>query len=170
MAAPKKGGFRLVSDYRAVNKQIEKVPGVMPNQEVEMADLRGAACFGKLDILHGYWQLPLAAKAQKVLTIATPKGLFTPMHVPQGVLNATSYFQGVMTELLAGLSCKVWIDSIVSWGNDEDDLLNTLDKILCCLMDLGLFIAAHKCLFFDTEISWCGKVYSGDRCFTIGSV
>ena len=32
MAAPKKGGFRLVSDYRAVNKQIEKVPGVVPNR------------------------------------------------------------------------------------------------------------------------------------------
>ena len=36
MDAPQKGGFRLVSDYRAVNKQIKKVPGVMPNQEAEM--------------------------------------------------------------------------------------------------------------------------------------
>ena len=54
MAAPKKGGFHLVSDYRAVNKKIEKAPGVMPNQEAEMADLQGAACFGKLDTLQGY--------------------------------------------------------------------------------------------------------------------
>ena len=53
MAAPKKGGFRLVSDYRAVNMQIEKVPRVIPNQKVEMADLRWATCFGKLDILQG---------------------------------------------------------------------------------------------------------------------
>ena len=34
-----------MSDYRAVNKQIEKVPGVMPNQEAEMADLRGGDMF-----------------------------------------------------------------------------------------------------------------------------
>ena len=54
MAAPKKGGFRLVSDYRAVDKQIEEIPGVMPNQEAEMADLRGATYFGKLDTLQGY--------------------------------------------------------------------------------------------------------------------
>ena len=54
MAEPKKGGFCLVSDYRAVNRQIEKVLGVMPNQEVEMADLRRATCFGKLDMLQGY--------------------------------------------------------------------------------------------------------------------
>ena len=51
----------------------------------------------------------------------------------------------------------------MSWGADEDDLLNTLDKILGRLEDAGLFAAAHKCLFFKTEISWCGKVYSGGQ-------
>ena len=44
MAAPKRGGFRLVSDYHEVS-------GVMPNQEAEMADLQGATCFGKLERL-----------------------------------------------------------------------------------------------------------------------
>ena len=98
--------------------------------------------------------MPLAAEAQKVFTIATPEGLFTPTCVLQGVLNATACFQGVMTELLAGLNCKVWVDDIVWWGADEDDLLNTLDRILGRLEDGGLFTAAHKCLFFDTEIAW----------------
>ena len=51
MTAPKKRYFLFVIDYLAVNKQIEKVPGVMPNQEAEMADLRGATCFGKLKML-----------------------------------------------------------------------------------------------------------------------
>ena len=32
MGALKKGGIRLVSDYRAVNKHIEKLLGVMPNK------------------------------------------------------------------------------------------------------------------------------------------
>ena len=162
-----------MSDCRAVNKQIEKVSGVMPNQEEEMADLRGATCFGKLDMLQGCWQMPLAAEAQEVFTIATPEDLFTPTCVLQGVLNATAHFQGVMTALLAGLNCKVWVDDIMWWGADEDNFLNTLDKILGRLKDAGLLAAAHKCLFFDTEILWCGKVYSGgrrDRCFTTGSV
>ena len=50
MAAPKKGGLCSVIDYSMVNKQIEKVPGVMPNQE-EMADSRELTCFEKLDML-----------------------------------------------------------------------------------------------------------------------
>ena len=46
---------------------------------------------------------------------------------------------------------------------DEDNLLNTLYKVLDRSEDAGLFAAAHKCLFFDTEILWCGNVYSGEQ-------
>ena len=63
-----------------------------------------------------------------------------------------------MTELLAGLNFKVRIDDIVLWEADEDNLFNTLDKILGRLKDAGLLAAAREYLFFDTEILWCGKV------------
>ena len=43
---------------------------------------------------------------------------------------------------------------------DGDDSLNILDKILGRPEDAGLFAVARKCLFFDTKILWCGKVYS----------
>ena len=48
MAVPKKDSFRLVSDYKAVNEQVEKSPGVMPNQEADMVDLLSARFFGCL--------------------------------------------------------------------------------------------------------------------------
>ena len=68
----------LVSDYNAVNEQVEKSPGVMPNQEADMVDLLSAHFFGKLDLLQGYWQMPLAEEAREIFTITTPLGLFTP--------------------------------------------------------------------------------------------
>ncbi|CAM9457978.1 unnamed protein product [Sphacelaria rigidula] len=46
--------FCLVSDYQAVNAQVEESPGVMPSQE-DMRELLGAQCFGKLDLFHRYW-------------------------------------------------------------------------------------------------------------------
>ena len=161
MAVPKKGGFRFVSDYRAVNSQIEKVPVVMPNQEADRTRLKVACVFGKLDMLQGYWQCPLSEEAQEVFTIATPAGLYTPLRVPQGVLNATGYFQAVLSQLLDGLDCEVWVDDVVFWGKSATELMDTLDEILGRLEDAGLFVAAHKCTFFDTSIHWCGKVYSG---------
>ena len=86
MALPKKSGtskpqFRLVSDYRPVNAEVEQVPAVMPNQEASMARLSAAKYYGSLDMLQGYWHLPLAPDAQELFTIATPEGLFTPTPV-----------------------------------------------------------------------------------------
>ena len=62
MAVPKRDVFRLVSDYQTVNGQIEQSPGVMPSKE-DMEELLGAKCFGKLDLLQGFWQTPLAPDA-----------------------------------------------------------------------------------------------------------
>ena len=95
-----------------------------------MVDLLSARCFGKLDLLQGYWQMPLADEAQEIFTITTPFGMFTPKRVPQGVLNATSYFQGVMMDLLEGLKCKIWVDDVFFFADTEDELLDTLDEIL----------------------------------------
>ena len=128
-----------------------------------MVDLLSARFFGKLDLLQGYWQMPLAEEAREIFTITTPLGLFTPTRVPQGVLNATAYFQGVMTELLVGIKCKIWVDDVFFYADTEYELLDTLDEILARLESVGLFAAAHKCTFFSREIVWCGKVYSQGR-------
>lgn len=74
----------------------------MPNQEAEMQRMGQATCYGSLDMLQGYWQMPVAPKSQAFFTIAGPGGLFTPTRVPKGMLNATSYFQVTMTTLLEG--------------------------------------------------------------------
>ena len=109
-----------------------------------MVDLLSARFFGKLDLLQGYWQMPLVKEARGNLTITTQLGLFTPRHVPQGVLNATAYFQGVMTELLVGIKCKIWVDDVFFYADNEDELVDTLDEILARLESVGLFAVTHK--------------------------
>ena len=64
MPVPKRDTFRLVSDYQAVNSQVEQSPGVMPNQE-DMRELLGAKCFGKLDLLQAYWQCPWLRRSKR---------------------------------------------------------------------------------------------------------
>ena len=65
-----------------------------------------------------------------------------------------------MTSVLKDLNGLVWVDDVIYWGHDVEDLLQTLELILGRLEEVGLFAAAHKCVFFDTSIAWCGKVYS----------
>ena len=92
--------------------------------------------------------------AEEIFTITTPLGLFTPTRVPQAVLNATANFQGVMTELLVGIKCNIWVDDVFVYADTEDELLDTLDEILARLESVGSFAAAHKCTFFSREIVW----------------
>ena len=54
---------------------------------------------------------------------------------------------------------RVWVDDVIYWELDETDVLNALDLILERLEEVGLYAAAHKCTFFETSITWCGKVY-----------
>ena len=159
--------FRLVRDFRAANQQVEKVPGMILNKEASMAKLSEARFYGSLDLLQGYWQCPLAPNAQKIFTIATPGGLYTPTRVPEGSLNVTSYFQETFTRVLEGLECMVWVDDVLFGGLDETDLVNTQDLILERLEEVGLYVAAHKCTFFETGIVWCGKVCSQGKSSTI---
>ena len=67
----------MVNDVRPANQQVEKVPGVMLNQEASMAKLSEAGFYGSLDLLQDYWKCPLAPDAQEIITIATPGGLYT---------------------------------------------------------------------------------------------
>ena len=57
----------------------------------------------------------------------------------------------------------IWVDGVIYWGLDETDLFNTLELILKRLEEVGLYAAAHKCTFFETNITWCGKVHSRGR-------
>ena len=38
-------------------------------------------------------------------------------------------FQGVMTEFLVGIKCKIWVDGVFFYTDSEDELLGTLDDI-----------------------------------------
>ena len=103
----------------------------------------------------------MAPEAQEVFTIVTPYGLFTLTRVPQGVLTQCDLiFQGVMTDLLRGLDCKVWVDDVFYFADDEISLLCLLDEILGRMESVGLFVAAHEGTFFARGLVWCGKVYS----------
>ncbi|CAN0360871.1 unnamed protein product, partial [Scytosiphon promiscuus] len=84
MATPRRDTSRLVNDYQAVNSHVEQSPGVMPSHK-KMGGLPGEKYFGKLDLLQGYWQMPLAPEAQEIFSIATLEGLFTPTRGSQGV-------------------------------------------------------------------------------------
>ena len=136
----------------------------MRNPEIEGEKCVGAVAFCTMDCLQGYWQCPLAEEAREYFTFVTKDGLFTPTRVPQGVMNATSYFQGMMMEVLGNLvgrACLIHVDDVKVIGRSVEELIVNLRAVLLRCMESGLFLAAHKLVLFAKEVKWCGKLYSG---------
>lgn len=98
----------LMSDYRAINVTIEQATMLMPNLETLARLFDGAHALCTLDLLQEYWKTPLSPEVQALLTMVMSDGLNTPRRVPQGVLNAIPYSQGVMRDVLDELRGSVW--------------------------------------------------------------
>ena len=65
LLVPKKdGGWRLVVDYRKLNSQM--VSHRLPMQVINdaLVQLGGAQIFSALDLLSGYWQVPLTEESK----------------------------------------------------------------------------------------------------------
>lgn len=101
---------KLVSHFRAVDAMMKKAAMPMPNPEAPAMLFAGTHAFFKLDMLRGYWQMPLSQEAQLLFTTARCGGLCMPRRVMQIVLNMTVYLQGVMRDMLDGLLMRNLLD------------------------------------------------------------
>lgn len=139
----------------------------MPMRNLEETGRRmaGASVFCTLGLLQADWQMPLDQTAQEGVTMTTARGVYTPTRAPQGVLNAESYFQGAMGDVLQGLLgnfCEVCVDDIGIWALDWQEQMQWLRMVLTRLKARGTYAAALKVRLFRREMTWCGKNYSGD--------
>ena len=117
-----------------------------------------------MDCLQGYWQCPLLKETREYFTFVTGDGLFTTTRVLQGVMNATSYFQGMMIEVLGNSverACLVYVDDVNVIGRSVEELIVNLRAVLLRFMERGLSLAAYKRILFAKEIKWYSKLYSG---------
>lgn len=164
MALPKMDTFRMFIDYPAATKQTEPVPAPMALLKLVDELFTGLQAFRTLGLLQGYWQCHLAVEAQEQFTTVTNKGLFTPIRVPQGVLNATACLQGMMTSVLGGLIEHVYVvyfDDVLLWAPGECKQLARLKLVLERRVAVGMFAAVHKTVCYAQTVHWCGKIYLG---------
>ena len=68
--------LRFCIDYRRLNEQADLDAYLMPRIEELIDRLGGAQYLTTIDIVRGYWQVPMADKAMELKAFVTPYGLF----------------------------------------------------------------------------------------------
>ena len=91
------GEYRVCGDYKAtVNPNLDTTVYPLPTIEDCLSEMVGGKLFTKLDIKQAYNNLKLRESDQKIVTVNTHKGLFTPVRLPYGVSSAGAIFQRKM--------------------------------------------------------------------------
>jgi hypothetical protein len=155
-----KGGYRMTIDVRYPNSQIIPIAGVMPMFETELAKLSGCRYFSTLDALKGYWQFPLAEESQEIMSFQTDTTVYTPTRLIQGGTDSVFAFQNGMREVLGDLlskCCSVWIDDILQYGKDSDELIENLEAIFERVEKSCVFLNPDKSELCMESVTWCGR-------------
>jgi hypothetical protein len=136
----------------------------MQHQEAEMADVEGSECFFGVNFFRFYWQCDMDEESRQYFSIVTPKGIWTPLRVLMGATDAVVYCQQAVEQVLAPLlnrGVKVWLDDVLGYARNEEELLDRLELVFKRCMQYGIKMHPSKCDFFLKEVKWCGCVISG---------
>ncbi|KAL1249464.1 hypothetical protein QQF64_020469 [Cirrhinus molitorella] len=97
------GSVRFCMDYRRVNAVTVPDSYPLPRME-DCVDSIGSAKFvSKLDLLKGYWQVPLTQRASDISAFVTPDCFMQYNVMAFGMRNAPATFQRLIQTVLAGV-------------------------------------------------------------------
>ena len=123
-----KARFRMTVDMRPVNAATEPIAWPTPHIESEVYDFKGSTCYGTVDLVSGYWQLPLEESSQAAHSIITPDGIYSPTRTQRGAVNSVENFQSKVEPLFHEMrdSLKAWLDDFIVHCVGESTLLKRL--------------------------------------------
>jgi hypothetical protein len=136
------GGYRMVIDYRLLNKKVVFDAFPMPSFQHAFANFQGAKVFSILDLNSAYYQIPLSAKSHNVTAICTPFGLFEFTKLPMGISVACQVLSRVVDSLFGDLKHSYvynFMDDLLVYSRSMEEHLGHLREVFHRLEKAGRF-------------------------------
>jgi hypothetical protein len=144
LVVPKQGEekWRLVVDFRRLNKRIAGDTYPLPHIEDLLAQTAKANIFSKIDLVSGFHQIPVHADDQQYLAFTAIDDSYTFKYVPFGLNIAPALFTRALDNALR--KCKkftsVYVDDILIFSKDINEHEEHLEQ---CSKPLGQRIFAY---------------------------
>lgn len=159
MSAVPKGinDFRLVINMIGPNRAIKRRFYKMPTLDEIKVKLFGARYFTKLDLTNAFYHIMLAKKSREMTTFLSPSGMYRFKRLVFGVNCAPEMFQQTMEDILRGISgVIVYIDDLLIYAKEPQELERTTDLVLSALKSNNLTINEGKCEYRKTKLEFLG--------------
>lgn len=157
--------WRLVIDYRRLNKNLipDKFP--LPRIDDVLDSLGNAIYFSTLDLSSGFHQIPLDKNSREFTAFSTTSGHYHFKRLPFGLNIGSNSFQRMINLALSGLTpdiCFIYLDDIIVIGNSPQNHLQNLTKVFQRLRETNLKLNPPKCNFLKKEIQFLGHTITKD--------
>ena len=149
--------YRMCTDFRKVNSLTKADNFPIPRIDDCIDKVGHAKYVTKIDLLKGFWQVPLTDKAKEVSAFVTPNGLYQYKVMPFGMRNSPATFQRLMNMVTSGLQgCDVYIDDAILRANEWSDHLQVIRDFFDRLTEAKLTINLTKSEFFHACVTFLG--------------
>ena len=151
------GTFRLCTDFRKVNSVTVADNYPLPRIEDCVEKVGQAKYISKIDLLKGYYQVPLTERAKKISAFVTNEGFHQYRVMAFGMCNASATFQRLANKLIQGLDgCAVYIDDLIVFSNTWPEHVQRLESLFNRLKAANLTTNLAKSEFGKSSLEYLG--------------
>ncbi len=146
-----------------MNKITKRDVYPLPRISDLLDSLGKAKFFTCLDLVSGYWQIPVHPADKEKTAFVSFAGLFQFRVMPFGLASAGATFQRTMELALAGLqwnSCLPYLDDIIIYSETFQKHLDDIESVLQRFQKHKLKIKLKKCSFCCKEVKFLGHIVS----------
>ena len=149
--------FRFCTDYRKVNEVTKTDSFPIPRMEDCIDQVGSSKYVTKLDLLKGYWQVPLTERAVEISAFVTPDGLYEYKVMPFGMKNSGATFQRLMYEVIFELEgCDVYIDDLIIYSATWEQHIMRISALFDRLTKAKLTVNLVKSEFAKAIVKYLG--------------
>ena len=152
--------YRLLTDFRKLNKHVVRSWQPIPGLEGMLVLWNSCKCYSKMDFAKGFYQTPLKPESRHYTATSIPGiGFFQYVKSPLGLSSSPCYFQSLVEKIFMGLKqqqCVVYLDDILSAHKTFDRMLYNLRLIFERVKSSKMLLKPSKCELFKRRIKFLG--------------
>ena len=151
--------YRMSTDYRKINS-VTKTDTFPILRIDDCIDKVGKAKYvTRIDLLKGFYQVPLTDCAKELLAFVTPSGLYQYKVMAFGIKNWPATFQRFNNSVTSGIDgCDPYIDDANIYSNTWEEHLSTIRQFYDRLSEAKLTINLSKSELACATVTFLGHV------------